>query len=74
MEKERETRLNHPGGHFMIYLFFEAQKKVDHKLPFFWPKTRLSAEWEGKVDHVFKRSLATFFGNLIMGPNQRLNT
>ena len=51
----------HPRGHFMIYLLYFGQTKVDHKLAFFWPKTILSAEWEGWVDHVFKPSLATFF-------------
>ena len=59
----------------MIYLFFGGgQKQADHKLPFFWPKALLSAEWEGWADHMFKRSLATLFWMIfVFWPKERLN-
>ena len=38
----------------MINIPFGGANNVDHKLPLFWSKTLLSAEWEGYVDHKFK--------------------
>ena len=46
----------------MVYLCFFGPKQADHKLPFFGPKTLLSAEWEGQGDCKFKPSWGSDHG------------